>query len=81
MTHVCVAARTVDNAKRGAADIANISKPRDKVTRPFWLQPFGLARLFAQLCVALLANIRDIGFVALLDLSENRDSASRVSLC
>jgi len=26
----------------------------------------------------LLANIRDIGFVALLDLSENRDSASRV---
>jgi hypothetical protein len=29
----------------------------------------------------LLANILDIGFVALLDLSENRDSASRVSLC
>ena len=32
MKHVCVAARTVDNAKRGAADIANISKPRDKVS-------------------------------------------------
>jgi hypothetical protein len=26
-------------------------------------------------------DIRDIGFVALLDLSENRDSASRASLC
>jgi len=41
----------------------------------------GLARLFAHLCVVLLANIRDIGCVALLDLSENRDSASRASLC
>jgi hypothetical protein len=130
MKHVCVAARTVDNAKRGEADIANISKPRDKVSRagrsripiihdwmrprngtqarhhardsshayavaspqagsllrasarwPFWLQPEGLARLFAQLCVLLLGNIRDIAVVALLDLSENRDSASRVSLC
>src|SRR5688572_2830279 len=49
--------------------------------RRFWPQPFGLARLFAHLCVVLLANIRDIGFVALLDLSENRDSASRVSVC
>jgi hypothetical protein len=35
---------------------------------------------FRQLGVVLLANIRDIGFVALLDLSEDRDSASRVSL-
>jgi hypothetical protein len=36
MKHVCVAAEfakcAVDNAKRGAADIANISKPRDKVS-------------------------------------------------
>jgi hypothetical protein len=47
----------------------------------FWSQPFGLARLFAHGSVALLVNILDIAFVALLALSENRDSASRVSLC
>jgi hypothetical protein len=29
----------------------------------------------------LLANIRDIGFVALLDLSENRDSVHSLPLC
>jgi hypothetical protein len=29
----------------------------------------------------LLADILDIAFVALLDLSENRDSARRVPLC
>ena len=81
MKHVCVAARTVDNAKRGEADIANISKPRDKVSGRFWQQPEGLARLFAQLCVMLLGHIRDMAVVALLDLSENRDSASRASLC
>ena len=32
MKHVCVAARKVDNAKRAEADIANISKARDKVS-------------------------------------------------
>ena len=41
MKHVCVAAKTVDNAKRGAADIANISKPRDKVSGRFGCNPKG----------------------------------------
>jgi hypothetical protein len=41
MKHVCVAAKTVDNAKRGAADIANISKPRDKVSDRFGCNPKG----------------------------------------
>src|SRR5688572_7925009 len=81
MKHVCVAARTVDNAKDDEADIANISKESDKVSGRFWLQPFGLARLFAHLCVVLLGHILDMAVVALLDLSENRDSASRVSWC
>ena len=41
----------------------------------------GLARVFVQLRVLLLDHILDMLVVALLDLSENRDSASRVSLC
>ena len=45
MKHVCVAAEfdkyAVDNAKRGAADIANISKPRDKVSSRFGRNPKG----------------------------------------
>jgi hypothetical protein len=39
MKLVCVAAKTVDNAKMGAADIANISKPRDKVSGRFGRNP------------------------------------------
>jgi hypothetical protein len=41
----------------------------------------GLARVLAQGFVAHLANIRDIGCGSLRALSQNRDSASRVSLC
>jgi hypothetical protein len=48
--------------------------------RRFWLQPEGLARLFAHLRVVLLGHILDMAVVARLDLGENRDSASRVSL-
>lgn len=69
----------VGNAKRREADIVNISKRRDKVSGHSGRNPKGLARIFVQLRVVLLADIRDIGFVALLDLSENRDSARRVS--
>ena len=47
--------------------------------RRFWLQPFGLARVLAHDFVAPLANIRDIGCRKLRVLSQNRDSASRVS--
>ncbi len=41
MKRVCVAARTVDNAKRAAADIANISKARDKVSGRSGCNPSG----------------------------------------
>jgi hypothetical protein len=41
----------------------------------------GLARILAQGFVAHLANIRDIGGGSLRALSQNRDSASRVSSC
>jgi hypothetical protein len=41
----------------------------------------GLARILAHGFVARLANIPDIGGGSLRALSQNRDSASRVSLC
>jgi len=41
----------------------------------------GLARILAQGFVAPLANIPDIGGGSLRALSQNRDSASRVSSC
>ena len=81
MKRVCVAAKTVDNEKGGEADIANISEPPDKVSGCFGCNPKGWHDFSPSFRVVLLADIRDIGFVALLDLSENRDSASRVSLC
>ena len=81
MKHVCVAARTADTAKGGAGDIRYISKPPDKGSGRSGSNPKGLARVFAQLRVLLLGRILDMAVVALLDLSENRDSASRVSLC
>ncbi len=68
-------AKIVDDEEDAEERTANTVEAR------FWPQPLGLARVFAHGCVVLLANIRDIGFVALLALSENRDSASRVSLC
>jgi hypothetical protein len=71
----------VDDEKDAAERIENTVKAADDVRRDFGRKPEGLARLFAHLCVVLLDDIRDIVFVAFLDLSENRDSASRVSLC
>jgi hypothetical protein len=41
----------------------------------------GLARVLAHGFVAPLANIPDIGCGSLRAQSQNRDSASRVSLC
>jgi hypothetical protein len=41
MKHVCVAAKTVDTAKGGEADIANISKPPDKGSGRFGSNPKG----------------------------------------
>jgi len=71
----------VDDKEDAEERIENTVEAVDAVRRDFWPLPEGLARLFAHLCVVLLANIRDIGFVALLDLSENRDSAHSLPLC
>jgi hypothetical protein len=90
MKHVCVAARIGADAKRGAAHIANMSKPRDKVRAdsgcnpPKSLNITSHRRAGAILAgggVAGLANILDIRRGLLLAPSQNRVSASRVSLC
>ena len=81
MGHTCVAAKIVDDAKDGAAHIANMSKPADSVRRDFGSQPEGLARIFAHGIVAHHGNIRDIACGSLRALSENRDSASRALSC
>ena len=41
MKRACVAAKIVDDAKDGAAHIANMSKPADKVRRDFGSNPKG----------------------------------------
>ena len=41
MKHACVAAKTVDNEKGVAADIANISKTADEVSGRFGCNPKG----------------------------------------
>ena len=81
MKHVCVAARTADTAKGGAADIRYISKPPDKGSGRSGSNPKGWHEFSPKGCVAPLDRILDMLVVALLALSENRDSASRVSLC
>ena len=52
---------------------------RTPTRRGFWTQPEGLARVLPQGFVARLANIRDIGCVALRALKQNRASAAWVS--
>jgi hypothetical protein len=90
MKHVCVTARIGADAKRGAAHIANMSKPRDKVRadsgcNPIMLLDISISRravtILAGGGVPALANIPDIRCGLLLASSQNRDSASRVSFC
>jgi len=57
-----------------------MAKPADKVRRNCGRDPLGWHD-FAHGFVAHLANIRDIGCGELRALSQNRASASRVSLC
>jgi len=68
-----------------------MAKPADKVSADFGRNPGtdiciptvsqGLARVLAHGIVARLANIAYMGCGSLRALSQNRDSASRVSLC
>src|SRR5678815_5069523 len=81
MKHVCVAARIGDGKAPGEGNSRSIAKTSNAVHRRFWLQPFGLARALAHGVVEspLLRMTKPQDF--LLGLSQNRDSASRVSSC
>ena len=71
----------MDDKEDAEERIDNTVEAADAVRRDFGRNPKGWHDFSPIYCVVFLANVLDIGFVALLDLSENRDSASRVSLC
>ena len=81
MKHVCVAARIGEGKAPGEGNSYSYCQDEQRSHRRFWLQPFGLARVFAHGVVKspLLRMTKPQDFR--LALSENRDSASRVSLC
>src|SRR5580765_202076 len=78
--HVCVAARIGEGKAPGEGNSHSIAKTSNAAFRRFWRQPFGLARVLAHGVVEspLLRMTKPQDF--LLALSQNRDSASRVSL-
>ena len=81
MKHVCVAARIGEGKAPGAGNSYSYCHDEQRGHRRFWLQPFGLARVFAHGVVeSLLLRMTKLR-AFLVALSENRDSASRVSLC
>jgi hypothetical protein len=81
MKHVCVAARIGDGEALGAANIGNIRKTSNDASADSGSNPKGLARVLAHGIVEspLLRMTKPRAF--LRALSQNRDSASRVSLC
>ena len=80
-----------DDAKDGAGYIEYMAKPADKISADFGRNPgtgiwksngnSGAVTILAHGFVAPLAHIPDRGGGSLRALSQNRDSASRVSLC
>jgi hypothetical protein len=92
MKHDCVAARIGNDKAHGAVNIANIHQPgndgsADPGCNPtghvssYQHLPLGLARVLAHGVVPPLAHILDMRCGPLLALSQNRDSATRISLC
>jgi hypothetical protein len=81
LKHVCVAARIGDGEALGAANIGNICKTSNDASADSGCNPKGLARVFAHGIVEspLLRMTKRRAF--LRALSQNRASASRVSLC
>ena len=81
MKHACVAARIGDGKAPGEGNSSFYCQDEQRGQRRFWLQPFGLARVLAHGVVESpllrMTKLQDF----LLALSQNRDSASRVSLC
>jgi hypothetical protein len=63
MNHVCVAARTDGSREGRRSSYREYEQANRQSEPPLWLQPFGLARVFAHDFVALLGNIRDIACV------------------
>jgi hypothetical protein len=92
MKHVCVASGIGDGKALGAGNIEYIHKPSNAGSADSGCNPagsvpsnqqlsLGLARILAHDFVAPLAHIRDMRCGPLLAMSQNRDSAARVSLC
>ena len=81
MKRVCVAARIGEGKAPGEGNSHSYCQDEQRSHRRFWLQPYGLAQVFAHGVVEspLLRMTKPQAF--LLALSENRDSASRVSSC
>jgi hypothetical protein len=81
MKHVCVAARMGDGKALDAGNSRSIAKSSNAASADSGCNPYGLARVLAQHFVAShwlrMTKLR----VLLRVLSQNRDSASRVSLC
>ncbi len=71
----------MDGKEDAEERIENTVEVSDDERRDFGRNPKGWHDFSPIYCVVFLANVLDIGFVALLDLSENRDSARRRSLC
>ena len=78
---VCVAARIGEGKAPDEGNSYSYCQDEQRSHRRFWLQPFGLARVFAHGVVKspLLRMTKPQDFR--LALGENRDSASRVPLC
>jgi hypothetical protein len=92
MKHVCVASGIGDGKAPGAGNIKYIHQPGNAGSADSGCNPAGnissnkqlspgLARVLAPGFVPPLAHIRDMRCGPLLAMSQNRDSAARVSLC
>jgi len=79
--HACVAARIGDDAKRGAANMSILTSRATKSAPILAATPCGLARVLAHGFVASPLLSRSKRRALLRALSQNRASASRVSLC
>ena len=81
MKHVCVAARIGDGEALDAANVENLRKSSNDASADSGCNPQGLARVLAHDIVASHLLRMTKRRVLLRVLSQNRASASRVSLC
>jgi len=81
MKHVCVAARIGDGEALDAGNIETIGKSSNAASADSGCNPKGLARVLAHGIVASHWLRMTKRRVLLRALSQNRASASRVSLC